>query len=122
MTTPDKKLWQGLRPEIGPALSQRDYAPKTLPQQWGSRGIAAVQVSSLDRNTPEVQEVWIPGVEIFERTIYPQRHRGSFGEFGRRNEGLLAQISFWPAQWASARMFAQTAKGFHVHPPHIPEG
>jgi dTDP-4-dehydrorhamnose 3,5-epimerase-like enzyme len=61
-------------------------------------------------------------VEIFPRTIYPQRHRGSFGELVRRDEGLLARIGFWPAQWASARMFAQTAKGFHVHPPSIPDG
>ena len=29
---------------------------------------------------------------------------------------------FWPKQWATARMFANTAKGFHVHPPFVPEG
>ena len=40
----------------------------------------------------------------------------------RRDEGLLAKIGFWPAQWANARMFAQTAKGFHIHPPSIPDG
>jgi hypothetical protein len=28
----------------------------------------------------------------------------------------------WPRQWSNARMFAQTAKGFHVHPPSIPPG
>lgn len=122
MTTPDKKLWQGLAPEMRTALSERDYAPSTLSQQLARLGIAAGGLSSLDRNTPEVQEAWIPGVEIFARTIYPQPHRGSFGEFVRRDEGELAQIGFWPTQWASARMFAQTAKGFHVHPPHVPDG
>jgi hypothetical protein len=40
----------------------------------------------------------------------------------RRDEGILAQIGLWPKQWSAARMFAQTAKGFHVHPPSIPDG
>jgi dTDP-4-dehydrorhamnose 3,5-epimerase-like enzyme len=61
-------------------------------------------------------------VEVFARTVYPQRHRGLFGEFARRDEGILSRIGFWPKQWASARMFAQTAKGFHVHPPAVPKG
>jgi dTDP-4-dehydrorhamnose 3,5-epimerase-like enzyme len=122
MTTPNEKLWQGLAPEGRSALSQRDYAARTVAQQLASHGIAAGDLVSLDRNNPEMKEAWIPGVEIFTRPIYPQRHRGSFGEFARRNEGVLAKIGFWPAQWASARMFAQTAKGFHVHPPHVPEG
>jgi dTDP-4-dehydrorhamnose 3,5-epimerase-like enzyme len=39
----------------------------------------------------------------------------------RRDEGILAQIGFWPKQWSAARMFANTAKGFHVHPPSVPE-
>jgi dTDP-4-dehydrorhamnose 3,5-epimerase-like enzyme len=39
----------------------------------------------------------------------------------RRDEGILAQIGLWPKQWSAARMFAGTAKGFHVHPPSVPE-
>jgi dTDP-4-dehydrorhamnose 3,5-epimerase-like enzyme len=70
----------------------------------------------------DVKDPWIPGVEIFARKIYPQRHRGCFGEFVRRDEGILARIDLWPKQWSAARMFASTAKGFHVHPPSIPEG
>ncbi|MEP6955245.1 MAG: hypothetical protein ABI883_00340, partial [Chthoniobacterales bacterium] len=31
------------------------------------------------------------------------------------------KIGLWPSQWAAARMFAQTAKGFHVHPPSVPD-
>jgi dTDP-4-dehydrorhamnose 3,5-epimerase-like enzyme len=64
---------------------------------------------------------WIPGVEIFARRIYPQRHRGFFGEFARKDEGTLSEIGLWPKQWATARMFAGTAKGFHIHPPFIPK-
>src|SRR5436309_3371002 len=67
------------------------------------------------------KEAWIPGVEIFPRKVHAQRHRGFFGEFVRRDEGILAQIGFWPKQWSAARMFANTAKGFHVHPPSVPE-
>ena len=70
----------------------------------------------------EVKDPWIPGVEIFARKVYPQRHRGLFGEFVRRDEGVLARIGFWPKQWSAARMFAHTAKGFHVHPPCVPAG
>ncbi len=77
------------------------------------------------RDWPHASEVidpWIPGVEIFPRQIHRQRHRGFFGEFVRRDEGILAEIGFWPKQWSAARMFSSTAKGFHVHPPSIPEG
>src|SRR6476469_11182356 len=98
MATNDKKLWQGLTSEAQKALVMRDYAPA----KPGDEPIA--------------------GVEIFPRTIYHQRHRGVFGEFVRRDEGVLKRIGFWPSQWANARMFAQTAKGFHIHPPSIPEG
>ena len=37
-------------------------------------------------------------------------------------DGRLAEIGMWPRQWATARMFTGTAKGFHIHPPHIPAG
>lgn len=122
MSTSDNKLWQGLTAEARTALVLRDYAPQTFSQQLAGAGIDAGKLASADRTSAEVCEAWIPGVEIFTRTIYPQRHRGSFGEFVRRDEGVLARIGFWPTQWASARMFAPTAKGFHVHPPSIPDG
>src|SRR5947209_4473462 len=46
---------------------------------------------------------------------------GCFAEFVRRDEGILARIGLWPKQWSAARMFGHTAKGFHVHPPSVPE-
>ena len=98
MATNKKQLWQGLTADAQKALVTRDYA------------------------TPTAGDEPIPGVEIFPRKIFHQRHRGVFGEFARRDEGVLKRIGFWPAQWATARMFAQTAKGFHVHPPSIPAG
>lgn len=100
----------------------RDYAPQSFAQRLAGSGIEAGKLTTADRTAAEVREAWIPGVEIFSRTIHHQRHRGVFGEFIRRDEGLFEKIGFWPTQWANARMFAQTAKGFHLHPPSVPEG
>ena len=38
-----------------------------------------------------------PAWRFFARRIFPQRHRGFFGEFARRDEGRLAEIGLWPA-------------------------
>lgn len=114
--------WQGLAPEARAQLALRDYQPRAFAAQIAEVGVDASRLVTAERSAPEVAGAWIPGVEIFARTIYPQRHRGSFGEFVRRDEGPLAEIGLWPQQWAAARMFAQTAKGFHVHPPSVPAG
>ncbi len=122
MSERDGNLWQGLSEAGQRALTTRDYSAPDLAGQLAKVGIEAGKILAADRNSAELREAWIPGVEIFPRAIYPQRHRGSFGEFARRDEGVLARIGLWPKQWATARMFAQTAKGFHVHPPSIPQG
>ena len=122
MAMKKKQLWHGLTGEAQEALVMRDYAPQSFSDRLGRSGLEAGKLASADRTQSEVREAWIPGVEIFPRSIYHQRHRGVFGEFARRDEGVLQRIGFWPGQWANARMFAQTAKGFHVHPPSIPEG
>jgi dTDP-4-dehydrorhamnose 3,5-epimerase-like enzyme len=122
MNKNEKNLWQGITDKARAALVTRDYAAGSFAEQLTVKGMEARKLVAADRDSTEVAEAWIPGVEIFARTIYPQRHRGSFGEFVRRDEGILAEIGFWPNQWSAARMFAPTAKGFHVHPPSIPEG
>lgn len=100
----DPARWNGLRASAREALEQRDYRNPPL----GAGQVAGGEA--------------IPGVVVFPRTVHPQRHRGFLGELARRDEAPLADIGLWPAQWASACMFGGTAKGFHVHPPHIPEG
>lgn len=115
----DERLWEALGADARSSLSTRDYTSGNLAQQLANAGVEA---GKLVGARAELREAWIPGVEIFARTIYPQRHRGLFGEFVRRDEGILTRIAFWPKQWAAARMFAQTAKGFHVHPPSVPDG
>ena len=113
-------LWHGLRPEAQRLLTQRDYGQFSLAERLATTGVNAGELIAADRES--LRAAWIPGVELFARAIYPQRHRGFFGEFARRDEGMLATIGLWPKQWATATMFANTAKGFHIHPPHVPKG
>lgn len=120
MTT--EQLWQGLRDDARARLSQRDYAQTSFAARLGTSGVLAGELLAADRAAADVARAWIPGVEFFARKIFPQRHRGYFGEFARAGEGVLGRIGLWPRQWATATMFAGTAKGFHIHPPHIPAG
>jgi dTDP-4-dehydrorhamnose 3,5-epimerase-like enzyme len=122
MNARQTKLWRGLSTTAQRALSARDYTTATLRQRVTTPGVDAGELVGADKTKGEMSEVWIPGVEIFSRKLHAQRHRGIFGEFARRDEGILAEIGLWPMQWATARMFARTAKGFHLHPPNIPEG
>ncbi len=111
--------WHALKPDAQAALTQRDYSARSLAERLATSG---VEVGEIAGKAAELADAWIPGVEIFSRKIFPQRHRGAFGEFARQDQGALAAIGLWPRQWAAARMFAGTAKGFHIHPPHVPEG
>ncbi len=109
MSNTKDNRWRGLNHTARARIEERDY----------SEGIPAAG-DYLRADDPE--PVMIPGVEILGRTIHPQRHRGFLGELGRESEGRLHAIGFWPKQWAAARMYAATAKGFHIHPPSIPDG
>src|SRR5881396_560455 len=120
MNNSETSLWLGVSGAARNALTPRDYKVGSLPQRVAQSGVPAGELVRADRSRPEIKRAWIPGVEIFSRKIHSQRHRGVFGEFVRRDEGVLAKIGFWPKQWSAARMFAPSAKGFHVHPPSIP--
>jgi dTDP-4-dehydrorhamnose 3,5-epimerase-like enzyme len=121
MSKREKDIWQGIDASAQNVLSNRNYRKGSFGEALSERGADASELIVADRNKREVKETWIPGFEVFPRKIHPQRHRGSFGEFVRRDEGVLAQIGLWPKQWSAARMFAHSAKGFHVHPPSIPK-
>src|SRR5438094_841255 len=122
MTKPEENLWQGIDASARDDLNTRDYRTASFAEGLSQRDLEASEFVGADRNKRDVKEAWIPGVEIFARKIHAQRHRGLFAEFVRRDEGILARICLWPKQWSAARMFANTAKGFHVHPPSIPKG
>ena len=135
-------LWKGIRAEARASLLQRDYGQLPLGERLATTGVEAAELfaaaaaaaattaapSPAERSArllllpAEVAAAWIPGVELLARRVYPQRHRGFFGELARREEGVLGRIGLWPRQWATATMFAGTAKGFHLHPPFVPEG
>jgi len=117
----EENLWQGIDMGARDALSARDYRSASFTQELSQRGVDASELAAADRTQPQIRDAWIPGVEIFARKVHPQRHRGVFGEFVRRDEGILARIHLWPKQWSAARMFSGTAKGFHVHPPSVPD-
>src|SRR5437667_6539855 len=120
MNERERKRWTGLSGAAQAALAARDYKAGSLAQQVATAGVDAAEHATADRRKAHIKKTWIPGVEIFSRTIHSQRHRGVFGEFVRRDEGILGKIGLWPKQWSTARMFARSAKGFHIHPPRIP--
>ena len=120
MNKRDKNLWAGLSEPAQEALFARDYTKTSLAQRLRQSGVEGGELAEADRRKPEIKRIWIPGVEIFPREIHAQPHRGTFGEFVRKDQGVLARIGLWPRQWSAARMFAHSAKGFHVHPPSIP--
>ncbi len=111
--------WRGLSDSARAHLLPRDYASPALDQRIASCGVEAGHALASEGALREAG-VWIPGIELFHRVIHPQRQRGIFGEFAREGEGTLGRIGLWPKQWACARMFAGTAKGFHIHPPFVP--
>jgi dTDP-4-dehydrorhamnose 3,5-epimerase-like enzyme len=121
MNKQEENLWEGIDASARGSVNTRDYRAASFTQELSQRGVDATALAAADRSRREIKEAWIPGVEIFARKVHPQRHRGLFGEFVRRDEGILAQIGLWPKQWSAARMFAGTAKGLHVHPPSVPE-
>jgi dTDP-4-dehydrorhamnose 3,5-epimerase-like enzyme len=121
MTKGFDDLWIGLNETARSALAARNYDPGSFADRVSRAGVPAKELVGADRAAAETKQIWIPGVEILRRNVHPQRHRGLFGELIRKEEGVLATIGLWPRQWSAARMFAPTAKGFHVHPPAIPE-
>ena len=114
-----KDFWVGLNPSARKALTPRDYKAGSVAQRLSAGGVDAGELAS-GRGKADLKKAWIPGVEIFAREVHPQRHRGSFGELAREGQGVLGKIKLWPRQWSAARMFANSAKGFHIHPPSIP--
>lgn len=111
--------WAGLNVAARRRLEKRDYSKGDLAARLGTSG---VEVSEVIANREHLNEAWIPGVELFSRRVFQQKGRGYFGELTRLNQGPLAALGIFPKQWASALMHRDSAKGFHIHPPHIPSG
>src|SRR5437016_14380617 len=112
MNKGETNLWTGVSDAARNALTARDYKAGSLAQRIAHSGIDAGELAVADRSRPEIKRVWIPGVEIFSRTIHPQRHLGVFGEFVRSDAGVLRKTGIWPNRCPAARMFAYGPKGF----------
>jgi dTDP-4-dehydrorhamnose 3,5-epimerase-like enzyme len=113
------KRWQGLNSSAKARLETRDYTKDSLARRIATSGVGAGEAL---QGRAELADVWIPGVELFPRRVFQQKGRGYFAELTRLSEGVLDRIGLAPKQWASALMHRDSAKGFHIHPPHIPEG
>jgi dTDP-4-dehydrorhamnose 3,5-epimerase-like enzyme len=100
-------------------LETRDYSKEALARRLVTTGVGAAEAL---HGRDELEPVWIPGVEIFPRRVFQQKGRGYFAELARLNEGVLDRIGLAPKQWAAALMHRDSAKGFHIHPPHVPAG
>ena len=111
--------WLGLKAAARMQLETRDYSQAGLVRRLGSTGLEAAEAI---QGRDELDSAWIPGVEIFPRRVFQQKGRGYFAELARLQEGVLGRIGLAPSQWASALMHRDSAKGFHIHPPHVPAG
>jgi dTDP-4-dehydrorhamnose 3,5-epimerase-like enzyme len=113
-------LWRGLTESARQRLTLRNYQAEGVEERIATSGLEGGQALASEGALREAG-VWIPGVEVFHRVVHAQRLRGMFGEFAREGEGTLGRIGLWPKQWACARMYAGSGKGFHIHPPFVPE-
>lgn len=121
-TSPDSSganRWAGIRAEVRARLETRDYSKADAAERLGTSGLPGGEAVA---QRAELGEAWIPGVEIFGRRVFQQQGRGYFAELTRLSEGPMQELGLVPSQWASALMHRDSAKGFHIHPPHIPEG
>lgn len=119
MTPISNDPWSGLNPDARTRLETRDYSSGDLALRLAGSGVNASEAIA---GREALADAWIPGVELFQRRVYQQKGRGYFGELTRLTEGTLDRIGLAPRQWASALMHRDSAKGFHIHPPHVPEG
>jgi dTDP-4-dehydrorhamnose 3,5-epimerase-like enzyme len=119
MESNTNERWKGVRPAARARLETRDYSNDTVVRRLATSGLG---VGGVMKAREELADAWIPGVEVFPRRVFQQKGRGYFSELTRLNEGVLDRIGLAPKQWASALMHRDSAKGFHIHPPHIPEG
>ena len=74
-TNDHDQRWRGLKPAAKASLEIRDYSSEANGMQLATTGLEAGKVIAL-REDLVAEGAWIPGVEIFPRTIYQQRHRG----------------------------------------------
>ena len=106
MSKLERSLWEGIDVGARKSLNTRDYRAASFAHELSQRGVDAGDLAAADRSQREIKDTWIPGVEVFARKVHPQRHRGLFGEFVRRDEGILG------AAWSLAQAMVRRADVF----------
>lgn len=119
MESPTEERWSGLNAAARARLETRDYSKDALAKRIATSGVG---IGEAIQGRGDLDDVWIPGVELIPRRVFQQKGRGYFAELTRLSEGVLDRIGLSPRQWASALMHRDSAKGFHIHPPHVPQG
>lgn len=119
MSSDTSNIWKGLRQSAQSQLATRDYGTREFSSDLSASGVPA---GALVAHRDDLQEVWIPGVEVFPRVVHQQSGRGHFSELARLSEGPLHEIGLVPRQWSSSLMYQGSSKGFHIHPPYVPPG
>jgi len=122
MNKKDSDRWHASRRMRQPPWSSATTVCARSANRIAEVGIEAGPLAAANRADPEISEAWIPGVEISPRTIYPQRHRGSFGELARRDEGALARIGLWPRPMVSRADVCPNRERFSYSSSQRPEG
>jgi hypothetical protein len=110
-------LWQALKSGARDQLAQRDYSQTSLAQRLATTGVEAGELLG---KRSDLAEAWIPGVEVFGRKIYRTASSRFLWRVCANGGGHAWGDRPVAAPVGDARMFANTAKGFHIHPPHIP--
>ena len=119
MTQQAHDPWLGLNASARARLETRNYHQASASERLVTTGLSGGELLS---KRDELADAWIPGVEVFSRKVFQQKGRGYFAELTRLDDGPLQDLGLIPQQWASALMHRDSAKGFHIHPPHIPYG
>src|SRR5256885_14570198 len=112
MSKHEENLWQGIDPGARRNLNTRDYRSASFTQELSQRGVDAGELAAANRSQREIKNAWIPGVEIFARKVYPQRHRGLFGEFVRRGKAFSRGLVSGPSNGQLRGWFRELPRVF----------
>ncbi len=67
MSKGQKELWTGLNESARKILSNRNYKEGEFARRLSGSGMDAGELATIDRRKPEIEKLWIPGVEILCR-------------------------------------------------------
>ena len=122
MTKREKDLWQGIDPSAGARRPPAIIAVGLLRRSLHNGALRPANCWLRTGRNARTRKRGSQGRkfshEKFTRNVIEACSANSCDATKEFWQGL----DYWPKQWSAARMFGHTAKGFHVHPPSVPEG